>query len=105
MADAVVRRQRDPAQHCQDALAVALARCVPGHVADQASQQADRQAGNPAEFMIGGQGAGHDQHRIGRHRQAGLFQQDVGEHDPEAVSVEQCDQGRHARDEETEKWG
>ena len=87
LADAGILRQRQLADHAKQARTVAPARQVPEAVGQQAGQRGRDPRRQPAGRA--GQRAGGDQHGIGGHGQAGLFDQDVPEHQPGAVLLQQ----------------
>ncbi|KAG1211754.1 hypothetical protein G6F35_010450 [Rhizopus arrhizus] len=87
LADAGILRQRHLADHAQQARAVTAAGNIPEGVGQEAGHGGRQPRRQPSGRAA--QGTRRDQHGIGGHGQARLFDQDVREHQPPAVLLEQ----------------
>ena len=63
--------------------------------ASTAARIATNRICNKGSSPIDRQGRGHDDRWIGRDRQTALFQQHADEHDPQAVNLDELQQGFH----------
>jgi hypothetical protein len=92
LADARVRRERDPAQDPQHPRAVAPADQVQRAVADHARGERDGEQRGDRVTAVGRQAAARDQRRHRGDRHADPLEQQTGEDECECVSLEQIRQ-------------